>query len=57
MSNDLRQGAILLLSGELMLSIMAALIKYLSQDVSHEMLVFTRNLFGLLFLLPLLRPP
>ncbi|RLT91645.1 MULTISPECIES: DMT family transporter [unclassified Ketobacter] len=54
MSNDLRQGAILLLSGELMLSIMAALIKYLSQDVSHEMLVFTRNLFGLLFLLPLI---
>ena len=53
MSHDLRKGAILLLSGELMLSVMAALIKYLSQDVSHEMLVFTRNLFGLIFLLPL----
>lgn len=54
MSDDLRKGAILLLSGELMLSVMAALIKHLSGDVSHEMLVFARNLFGLLFLLPII---
>lgn len=36
-----------------MLSVMAALIKFLSGGVSHEMLVFARNLFGLLFLLPI----
>ncbi|MAR91680.1 MAG: DMT family transporter [Pseudomonadota bacterium] len=54
MSNDLRRGALLLLAGELMLSVMAALIKQLSQDISHEMLVFTRNLFGLAFLLPII---
>jgi drug/metabolite transporter (DMT)-like permease len=54
MSNDLARGALLLLLGELMLCIMAALIKHLSQDVSHEMLVFTRNLFGLFFLLPII---
>jgi len=54
MSNDLRKGALLLLTGELMLSVMAALIKQLSQDVPPEVLVFTRNLFGLLFLIPLI---
>ena len=54
MSNDLRKGAILLLSAELMLAIMAALIKFLSPDVSHGMLVFARNLFGLFFLLPII---
>ena len=54
MSNDLRRGAILLLVAELMLSVMAALIKYLSPEVSHGMLVFARNLFGLMFLLPII---
>lgn len=44
----------MLLSGELMISVMAALIKHLSGEVSHEMLVFARNLFGLFFLLPII---
>ncbi len=37
-----------------MLAVMAALIKYLSQDEPQEMLVFARNLFGLFFLLPII---
>ena len=52
--NHLFQAAAFLLFGELMLAIMAALIKQVSNNLPHEMLVFTRNLFGLLFLLPLL---
>lgn len=47
------QGAILLLLGEFMLAIMAALIKQASAQVEPEVLVFIRNLFGLLFLLPI----
>ena len=54
MANDLARGAVFLLLGELMLAIMAAIIKHLAQDTPHETLVFTRNLFGLLFLLPII---
>ncbi|MEE2732576.1 DMT family transporter [Ketobacter sp.] len=54
MSNDLRRGAILLLTAEFMLAVMAALIKLISPEVSHGMLVFARNLFGLFFLLPII---
>lgn len=53
MANDLTKGAIFLLLGELLLAVMAAMIKHAAQDVPHEMLVFTRNLFGLLALLPI----
>ena len=53
MANNLAQGAILLLLGELCLAIMAAMIKHLSDDASHETMVFARNLFGLIALLPL----
>ena len=54
MANDLARGALLLLIGECMLAIMAATIKYLSHEVPHETLVLTRNLFGLVFLLPII---
>lgn len=54
MHNHLFKAAAFLLFGELMLSIMAALVKNMSATMPHEMLVFTRNLFGLLFLLPLI---
>ncbi len=53
MANDLAKGAFYLLAGEFLLAVMAALIKYLAQDVPQEMLVFSRNLFGLLALLPI----
>lgn len=52
MANDLRRGAIFLLLAEFLLAVMAALIKHLATDIPHEMLVFSRNLFGLLALLP-----
>ncbi len=54
MANDLARGAVYLLLGELMLAIMAASIKHLSVSIPHETLVFTRNLFGLLFLFPII---
>lgn len=53
MSNDLRMGAFYLLLGEFLLAMMAALIKHLSGDVPQEVLVFSRNLFGLVALLPI----
>lgn len=46
-------GALLLTGGEAMLAFMAAAIKHVSQEVPLEMVVFLRNLFGLLVLLPL----
>lgn len=54
MANDVVRGAVLLLLGELCLAIMAAMIKHLSGAASQETIVFTRNLFGLIALLPLL---
>lgn len=53
MKNELARGAIYLLLGELLLAVMAAIVKHASQTVSQETLVFTRNLFGLMFLLPI----
>lgn len=47
-------GALLLTLGEAMLTLMAAVIKHVSPDVGTEMVVFLRNLFGLLVLLPIL---
>lgn len=46
-------GALLLTLGELSLTLMAAVIKHVSPDVGTWMVVFLRNLFGLLVLLPL----
>ncbi len=54
MRNDIVMGAAFLLSGELSLAIMAAMIKHASSEVPHETLVFVRNLFGLIALLPVI---
>jgi len=53
MSNYVVRGAILLLIGEFCLAVMAALIKKLSAEVAPETIVFVRNLFGLVALLPI----
>lgn len=55
LANDPARGAILLVTGELLLALMATMIKHLAdQGLSSESLVFFRNLLGLLILLPLL---
>ena len=55
MNNDQPlKGALLLILGEGLLAIMAALIKHLSDTLSTELIVFARNFVGLLVLLPVL---
>lgn len=56
MPNDnIVRSAILLMCGELLLAIMAAMIKHVSGDgLSSELIVFFRNFLGLLFLFPIL---
>ncbi|ABI56518.1 DMT family transporter [Alkalilimnicola ehrlichii MLHE-1] len=54
MSDAVRRGATLIIIAELLLATMAATIKAASAELPSEMLVFFRNLFGLLLLLPLL---
>lgn len=55
LANNPARGATLLVTGELLLALMAAMIKHLAdQGLSSESLVFFRNLLGLLILLPLL---
>lgn len=51
--NFVIQGALLILLGEALLSIMSAIIKHLSQELPTELIVFYRNLFGLMMLLPI----
>lgn len=51
--NPLILGALLLTLGELSLTVMAAVIKHVAPDVGVWTVVFLRNLFGLLVLLPL----
>lgn len=53
-THPLLLGALLLTGGEAMLTLMAATIKHVSPEVSTAMVVFLRNLFGLLVLAPLL---
>ncbi|MBE0483480.1 MAG: DMT family transporter [Bacterioplanes sp.] len=53
MINQLRLGALFLLGGEALLAIMGAMIKHFSDTLSTEQIVFFRNAFGLLVLLPL----
>lgn len=53
-THPLLLGALLLTGGEAMLTLMAATIKQVSPEVSTAMVVFLRNLFGLLVLAPLL---
>lgn len=52
--NHIFKGALFILLGEALLSIMSAIIKHLSQELPTEVIVFYRNLFGLLLLLPIL---
>ena len=52
--NDIRQGALYLLLGEALLAVMGGLIKYLSDSLSTEQLVFFRNIAGFIVLLPLI---
>ncbi len=54
MTNHPLKGALFLLAGEFLLAAMAASIKHSTTFIPHELLVFGRNLFGLLALLPLL---
>lgn len=54
MPNNLVQGALLILLGEGLLSIMGAIIKHLSADMPTEHIVFYRNLFGLIMLVPII---
>ncbi|MEP4372556.1 MAG: EamA family transporter [Alloalcanivorax venustensis] len=48
------KGALLLVPGEGLLAVMAAMIKHLSDTLPVEMIVFGRNLIGLAVLLPVL---
>ncbi len=52
--NDIRQGALYLLLGEALLAVMGGIIKYLSDSLSTEQLVFFRNVAGFAILLPLI---
>lgn len=52
MIHQLRLGALFLLGGEALLAVMGAMIKHLSDELSTEQIVFFRNAFGLLVLLP-----
>lgn len=55
LANNPARGAAMLITGELLLAVMAAMIKHLTdQGLSSESMVFFRNLFGLLFLFPIL---
>ncbi len=53
MPNKVLQGALLILLGEALLAVMGAIIKHLSTDLPTEVIVFYRNVFGLLILLPI----
>lgn len=54
MNDQPLKGALLLVLGEGLLAIMAAMIKTLSDHLDTEVIVFARNLFGLMFLLPII---
>lgn len=56
MPNKLLQGALLILLGEALLALMGAIIKHLSVDLDTSTIVFYRNLFGLLILIPIIAP-
>jgi drug/metabolite transporter (DMT)-like permease len=53
MSPDLLRGAAYIVVSELLLVTMSAIIKAVSSELPTEMMVFFRNLFGLLVLMPL----
>lgn len=51
--DTIRLGALFLIGGEALLAIMGALIKYVSDELSTEQIVFFRNLAGLIILIPM----
>lgn len=53
-SDSLLRGALLLILAEGLLAAMAAIIKHLSADLPSEVIVFGRNILGLLLLMPIL---
>lgn len=53
MNDQPLKGALLLILGEGLLAVMAAMIKYLANHLDTEVIVFARNIFGLMFVLPL----
>lgn len=54
MQNQVGRGALLLIFSELLLAVMAAMVKHVSQDLPPEVVTFFRNLLGLAVLLPFL---
>ena len=52
-SQSILRGALFILASEFLLASAGALIKWLAADVPNEMIVFFRNLFGLVALAPL----
>ncbi len=51
--NIVLKAALFLISGELVIALMSAVIKHLSAEMAAEVIVFFRNLFGLMFVLPM----
>lgn len=51
---NVMRGALFIILSELMFASMGATVKLLSDSLPNEMIVFMRNLFGMLILLPLL---
>ena len=49
-----RLGALYLLLGELLIAILAAMVRRISEELSTDQVIFFRNLMGLLVLLPLI---
>jgi len=54
MQNQVGRGALLLIFSALLLAVMAAMVKHVSQDLPPEVVTFFRNLLGLAVLLPFL---
>lgn len=55
LDDQLIRGASLLVIAELLLAVMAAVIKHLSAELPPEVIVFFRNVLGLIILIPMLR--
>jgi len=53
-NQQIRQGAKFLLLGELLIALLAAVVRHLSADLSTEQILFFRNFLGLLALTPLI---
>ena len=51
---DTLRGALLLILAEILLAVMAAMIKHVSAELPSEVVVFFRNLLGLMVLIPIL---